>query len=46
MNKVISVKKLLMIHDGMTIMVGGFLGCKNPFKIIDAIVEKELRILH
>ena len=32
-----------MIHDGMSIMVGGFLGCKNPFKIIDAIVEKGIK---
>jgi acetate CoA/acetoacetate CoA-transferase alpha subunit len=32
-----------MIHDGMTIMVGGFLGCKNPFKIVDAIVEKGVK---
>ena len=44
MNKVISVKEAVdMIHDGMTIMVGGFLGCKNPFKIIDAIVEKGIK---
>ena len=44
MNKVISVKEAVdMIHDGMTIMVGGFLGCKNPFKIVDAIVEKGVK---
>jgi acetate CoA/acetoacetate CoA-transferase alpha subunit len=44
LNKVISVKEAVdMIHDGMTIMVGGFLGCKNPFKIIDAIVEKGIK---
>ena len=44
MNKVISVNEAVdMIHDGMTIMVGGFLGCKNPFKIVDAIVEKGVK---
>lgn len=44
MNKVISVNQAVdMIHDGMTIMVGGFLGCKNPFKIVDAIVEKGVK---
>ena len=44
MNKVISVKEAVdMIHDGMTIMIGGFLGCKNPFKLIDAMVEKGVK---
>lgn len=44
MNKVISVNEAVdMIHDGMTIMVGGFLGCKNPFKIVDAIIEKGVK---
>lgn len=27
----------------MTIMVGGFLGCKNPFKLVDALVEKGVK---
>lgn len=44
MNKVISISEAAdMIHDGMTIMVGGFLGCKNPFKIVDAIIEKGVK---
>lgn len=44
MNKLISVDDAVnMIHDGMTIMVGGFLGCKNPFRIVDAIVEKGVK---
>ena len=44
MNKVISLNEAVnMIHDGMTIMVGGFLGCKNPFKIVDAIVDKGVK---
>lgn len=44
MNKLISIDEAVgMIHDGMTIMVGGFLGCKNPFRIVDAIVEKGVK---
>ncbi|MCQ1531260.1 acetate CoA-transferase subunit alpha [Lutispora saccharofermentans] len=44
MNKLISIDDAVnMIHDGMTIMVGGFLGCKNPFRIVDAIVEKGVK---
>ena len=44
MNKVISVNEAVdMIHDGMTIMVGGFLGCRNPFKLVDAIIEKGVK---
>lgn len=44
MNKIISVDDAVgMINDGMTIMVGGFLGCRNPFKIVDAIVEKGVK---
>ena len=37
-----------MIHDGMTVMIGGFLGCGNPHNIIDAILEngtKDLTII-
>lgn len=46
MNKVISINEAVdMIHDGMTIMVGGFLACKNPFKLVDAIVEKGVKDL-
>lgn len=44
MNKLISIDEAVnMIHDGMTIMIGGFLGCKNPFRIIDAMVEKGVK---
>ena len=44
MNKLISVEDAVnMINDGMTVMVGGFLGCKNPFKIVDALVEKGVK---
>lgn len=44
MDKLISIEQAVgMIHDGMTIMIGGFLGCKNPFKIIDAMIEKGVK---
>lgn len=45
-NKVISVQEAVdMIQDGMTIMVGGFLGCKNPYVIVDALVAKGVKDL-
>lgn len=41
LNKVISIGEAVdKLEDGMTIMVGGFLGCGNPHRLIDAIVEK------
>lgn len=44
MNKLISIEEAAgMIKDGMTIMVGGFLGCKNPFKLVDALIEKGIK---
>lgn len=44
MRKMISIEKAVdMIHDGMTIMIGGFLGCKNPFRLVDAMVEKGVK---
>ncbi|MBK5261483.1 MAG: 3-oxoacid CoA-transferase subunit A [Peptostreptococcaceae bacterium] len=40
-NKIIDIKKATdLIKDGMTIMVGGFLGNGSPHKLIDALVEK------
>lgn len=45
-NKLISVQEAVdMIQDGMTIMVGGFLGCKNPYVIVDALVAKGVKNL-
>lgn len=44
MKKLISIDDAIdMIKDGMTIMVGGFLGCKNPHRIIDALVQKGVK---
>jgi acyl CoA:acetate/3-ketoacid CoA transferase alpha subunit len=33
------------IHDGMTLMIGGFLGVGTPLGIIDSLVEKGVRNL-
>lgn len=44
MDKVITIDQALeMIHDGMTIMFGGFLGIRNPMKLVDAILEKGVK---
>ena len=41
MAKILSVDDAVdMIKDGMTIMIGGFMGCGNPHKIVDAISQK------
>lgn len=46
MNKVVSIDQAIdHIKDGMTIMIGGFLGVGNPHKIIDALVEKGVKDL-
>jgi acetate CoA/acetoacetate CoA-transferase alpha subunit len=41
MSKVVSVDEAAtLVKDGMTIMVGGFMGCGNPHRIVDALVRK------
>lgn len=46
MNKVVSMDEAIAhIKDGMTIMVGGFLGCGSSHRIIDALVEKNVKDL-
>lgn len=46
MDKIISLDNALdHIKDGMTIMIGGFLGCGNPHRLIDALVEKNVKDL-
>lgn len=41
MNKLISVEEAVEhIKDGMSVMIGGFLGCGSPHKIIDALEKK------
>lgn len=48
-NKVVKPKDIKGIFkDGMTIMIGGFLGCGTPHKIIDLLIDlnvKELTII-
>lgn len=45
-NKIISIEQAVdMVQDGMTIMVGGFLGCRNPYQIVDALVAKGVKDL-
>lgn len=44
--KIISAKEAVsMIKDGDSLMIGGFLGCGSPLKIIDEIAESNLKDL-
>lgn len=46
MNKLITIEEAVQhIKDGMTIMIGGFLGCGSPHKLIDALVAKGVKNL-
>ena len=46
MNKQITLEQAVeRVHDGMTIMFGGFLGVGSATQIIDAIVEKGVKDL-
>lgn len=46
MAKQISVDEAAaLIKDGMTVMVGGFMGCGSPHKLIDKLVEKGVKNL-
>lgn len=46
MSKIVSMEEAIShIKDGMTIMVGGFLGSGSPHNIIDALVEKGVKDL-
>lgn len=43
-NKVVELDQAIdLVKDGMTIMVGGFLGAGSPDKLIDAIVAKGVK---
>ncbi len=45
-NKVIELDELSnIIKDGMTVMVSGFMGCGSPHKIIDKLVELDIKDL-
>lgn len=46
MEKVITVEQAVeKVKDGMTIMVGGFLGVGNPFTLVDALLAKGVKDL-
>lgn len=46
MNKFISIEEAVSkIKDGMTIMVGGFLACGSPAKLLDALAESGVKDL-
>ena len=46
MNKLITLEQAVSkVHDGMTVMFGGFLGNGSPAEITDAIVEKGVKDL-
>jgi len=45
-NKVVSMNEALEhVKDGMTIIIGGFLGTGNPHKLIDGLLEKGVKDL-
>lgn len=46
MNKVVTVDEAIShVKDGMTIMIGGFLGCGTPHTLVDALVKKGVKDL-
>ncbi|MFT5872415.1 MAG: acetate CoA/acetoacetate CoA-transferase alpha subunit [Clostridium sp.] len=46
MNKVVSLEKIRpLLKDGMSIMIGGFLACGTPEKIIDLLIETNVKNL-
>jgi acetate CoA/acetoacetate CoA-transferase alpha subunit len=46
MNKIVSIDEAINhIKDGMTIMVGGFLGCGSPHRLMDALEKKGVKDL-
>jgi acetate CoA/acetoacetate CoA-transferase alpha subunit len=46
MSKLVKPEELRhLFKDGMTIMIGGFLGCGTPHKIIDKIIEANVKDL-
>jgi acetate CoA/acetoacetate CoA-transferase alpha subunit len=46
LNKLISIEEAVSkVKDGMTVMVGGFLACGSPKKLIDALVESDVKDL-
>lgn len=46
MNKIKTIEEgVALVKDGMTVMIGGFLGTGNPETLIDALIEKGVKDL-
>ncbi|WFD11460.1 3-oxoacid CoA-transferase subunit A [Tepidibacter hydrothermalis] len=46
MNKVVEVDSLKsLLKDGITIMIGGFLGCGTPEKLVDLVIDMNIKNL-
>jgi acetate CoA/acetoacetate CoA-transferase alpha subunit len=46
MNKFVTLEEAVeKVQDGMTVMVGGFLGCGSPHRIIDKLVQRGVKNL-
>ena len=46
MKKVVSMEEAIAhVQDGMSVIIGGFMGAGNPHKIIDALIEKGVKDL-
>lgn len=46
-NKIISAEEAMTyIHDGTTVMIGGFMACGTPEILMDALVAKGVKDLH
>lgn len=46
MDKVVQWESLKhLFKDGMTVMIGGFLGCGSPMKLIDLLIDSNVREL-
>lgn len=46
MNKLVKPEDLIpLFRDGMTVMIGGFLGCGTPHKVIDKLIEANIKDL-
>ncbi len=46
MGKLVEMEKVLeRVHDGTTVMIGGFMGCGTPHSIMEGLVEKGVKDL-
>lgn len=46
MNKIVGMEEAMShVKNGMTIMIGGFLGCGSAHRLVDALVKKDVKDL-